>query len=186
MFASYQLSDTQKKRIAFYLSQSAALFLCELIQTPVIHKEEDARAMILSHWWSSLCMSRLAQGLSVDINSNALMYRTYWYAFTDGCSASPFMDVASKVCDPDCSLPEDWLDICTEELSHTHTREAIGAVRERILDMTKAPPTELQEESAQPEPEPEAEPQQKAETESLVSHTFAPGESWADRMEMEE
>lgn len=184
MFASYQLSDTQKKRIAFYLGQSAAMFLCELVQTPAIHKQEDARAMILSHWWSSLCMARAAQGLSVDINSNALMYRTYWFAFTDGCSASPFMDVASKVCDPNCPLPEDWLDTVTEELSHTHTREAIGALRERIVEMSKELPTD--EGKTQPEPETGGETQQKAEPKSQVSRAFAPGESWADRMEMDE
>lgn len=171
MFASYQLTDSQKNRIVFYLAQSAAMFLSQQIEAPSILKQDEARSMIMTHWWNSLCMTRTAQGLSVDVNTNALMYRSYWFGFTEGGSQSPFLEVACQVCDPNATLPDDWLDTCETELSHSYDREVIASLRERIMAMAKAEP----EEKAEPETKTEKEPRK-----------FAPGESWADRMEMDD
>jgi hypothetical protein len=189
MFASYQLTDAQKNRIVFYLTQSAAMFLSQQIESPSTLKQDEARSMIMTHWWHSLCMTRTAQGLSVDVNTNALMYRSYWFGFTEGGSQSPFVEVACQVCDPNATLPEDWLDTCEMELSHSYDREAIARLRERILALAKENPEP--EEKAEPQatekgPEEETEPQATNNDPPVVSRKFAPGESWADRMEMDE
>lgn len=187
MFASYQLSDSQKNRIVFYLAQSAAMFLSQQIESPSILKQDEARSMIMTHWWNSLCMTRMAQGLSVDTNTNALMYRSYWFGFTEGGSQSPFVEVACRVCDPNATLPDDWLDTCEAELSHSYDREAMASLRERILALAKeTPQTEAEEKEPEDKAEPETKTEKEPQQEKAVSRKFASGESWADRMEMDD
>lgn len=179
-FASYQLSDTQKKRIVYYLTRSALMFLLKQLEVPSPVKEHDARSMILTDWWNSLCTNRVTQGLNIDVNESALMYRSYWFGFTEGCSQSPFVDVACKVCDPAAELSEGWLETCAEELqevSDHYTPDMIKTMRDQVVEKSQQTTAKEETDKQVATPEPEG-----GKTESR----FAPGESWADRMEMEE
>lgn len=184
-FASYQLSDTQKKRIVYYLSRSALMFLLKQMETPSPVKEHDARSMILTDWWNSLCTNRVAQGLNIDVNHSALMYRSYWFGFTEGCSQSPFVEAVCKVCDPEAELPEGWLETCVEELqevSDQYTHDMIKTMRDQVVEKSQQARVDGQTNQKEDSADTAIQEVKTHDSKSQI----APGESWADRMEMEE
>lgn len=113
VFASYELSDVQKKRIDVYIMQSAAMFLAQQVAEPCAVPAEEAKAAILNHWWQSLCMSRAAAGLATDVNSSALMYRSYQHGYA-AADELEGLKLACAASDPAVELSEGWQGVLAE------------------------------------------------------------------------
>jgi len=126
--------------------QSAAMFLAQQMMAPQVQStpSETASTAILNHWWESLCASRTAQGLSVDVNGNALMYRSYWYGL-EAANTLPGMRLAVALCDPDSTLPDDWPGVFEQEFAQvqgdaTAYRDKIVACKESVPKDVKVAP----------------------------------------------
>jgi hypothetical protein len=179
-FASYQLSDAQKRRIDTFVLQSAEMFMIQACSDAVAAfpppvAQADARGMILGHWWQSLCATRAGQGLCTDVAASALMYRTYCYGMA---VELPELALVCAVCDPAAELPDGW--DATLGALFQHLPMPVAELRRAVL-----------EGAAQPEPQP-SEPSGAAQPEKPKAPKIAApqpirpavsGPSWADEME---
>ena len=130
VFASYELSDVQKKRIDAYIMESATMFLGQQIAEPAALAADEAQATILNHWWQSLCMSRSSAGLATDVNASALMYRSYQHGHA-AAGELEGLRLACVAADPAAELPDNWREILEGHFPDIPA-EAVEALRESI------------------------------------------------------
>lgn len=185
VFASYQLSDAQKRRIDTFVLQSAEMFMIQACSDAVAAfpppvAQADARGMILGHWWQSLCATRAGQGLCTDVAASALMYRTYCYGMA---VELPELALVCAVCDPAAELPDGW--DATLGALFQHLPMPLAELRRAVLEAAKAQP----ETRAQPEPSETSGVVQPSEPQAPKIAAPQPirpailGPSWADEME---
>lgn len=174
-FASYQLSDAQKRRIDTFVLQSAEMFMIQACSDAVAAfpppvAQADARGMVLGHWWQSLCATRAGQGLCTDVAASALMYRTYCYGME---IELPELALVCAVCDPAAELPDGW--DATLGALFQHLPMPLAELRRAVLEAAKAQP------GAQPPERPEPQAPKIAAPQPIRPAILGP--SWADEME---
>jgi len=178
-FASYQLSDAQKRRIDTFVLQSAEMFMIQACSDAVAAfpppvAQADARGMILGHWWQSLCATRAGQGLCTDVAASALMYRTYCYGME---IELPELALVCAVCDPAAELPDGW--DATLGALFQHLPVPLAELRRAVVEGAA---------QAQAQPGPQAQPTEKPEPAPKIAapqpiRPAVAGPSWADEME---